>query len=468
MTHRDWEVRFEQNGRSGSVTYSDSEGELCFWWELGTGRVVALISVGTSAEWEERFPWAAPRKEEIIQRIVEETIRQQAPNCAGTLDENGWVTIHQGASWPAAPPPPPQLRQPPNRGLPGDPRLSFYRRIRTMSFVVLGIVVMGALGLIAFALLQKHVLQIRTTGGPSGASLRSGTTIVTMMTRLEPYIPSLNRDHANDLFSLGILLHDAESGDSRYIELAEGRSQSALGMCKLAAIEGDFVWVDTPETMRVNLVSGEVIGPDVLQGDPSLVPPKKQRTLADFATDEDATIRYMASGGVVGGSRWLGILTQDQVESECRQGDRAPAAGNYSLSNQPRRIYVWSLSKGPSGPTFRKLDSKGSEGFFGGGLVRSGRDAELLELVGKGWLELHCTKPYRKSSIVAARLGSEGQVVWETDTGIGEVQDILPDPKLPALIGRRPQVPDKVSEPILVVIDAETGKVSTHSLWMHE
>ena len=57
---------------------------------------------------------------------------------------------------------------------------------------------------------------------------------------------------------------------------------------------------------------------------------------------------------------------------------------------------------------------------------------------------------------------------WQVETGIGELLDVLPDAEWPALVGQRPRVPDKVPEPILVVVDAKSGRVRTWSLWMTE
>jgi hypothetical protein len=59
-----------------------------------------------------------------------------------------------------------------------------------------------------------------------------------------------------------------------------------------------------------------------------------------------------------------------------------------------------------------------------------------------------------------------GRIVWSVDTGIGELQGILPDPAFPALSGEPPMIPDKVPEPRLVVLDASSGKMTTHSLWI--
>ena len=45
------------------------------------------------------------------------------------------------------------------------------------------------------------------------------------------------------------------------------------------------------------------------------------------------------------------------------------------------------------------------------------------------------------------------------------MQQILPGTNSMVFVGKRPPVPDKVSEPLVVVVENPTGKVETHSLW---
>jgi hypothetical protein len=98
--------------------------------------------------------------------------------------------------------------------------------------------------------------------------------------------------------------------------------------------------------------------------------------------------------------------------------------------------------------------------------VRAKRTGENLVLAGGGGLLIWQTKPYRSGSVMAARIDSTGTVTWSVDTGIGDLRQVLPDPATPAFIGERPKIPDKLSEPILVIVDAATGRVTTHSLWL--
>ena len=77
------------------------------------------------------------------------------------------------------------------------------------------------------------------------------------------------------------------------------------------------------------------------------------------------------------------------------------------------------------------------------------------------------TQPGLKGTFVVSRVAKEtGKALWTIETGLADVDQILPDSRELAVIGRRPMVPDKVSEPFLTLIDVEAGTSSTHSLWV--
>lgn len=68
---------------------------------------------------------------------------------------------------------------------------------------------------------------------------------------------------------------------------------------------------------------------------------------------------------------------------------------------------------------------------------------------------------------MVARVDLDGTERWNVDTGIERfgLQQILPGMEVCALVGTRPSVPDKLSEPLLSVVYNATGAVKTCSLW---
>lgn len=67
---------------------------------------------------------------------------------------------------------------------------------------------------------------------------------------------------------------------------------------------------------------------------------------------------------------------------------------------------------------------------------------------------------------VVVRVDDTVQLRWRGDTGIDRFQlrQILPGAKITAFVGTRPPVPDHVSEPLLVIVDDDSGSRVTHSV----
>jgi hypothetical protein len=95
----EWSVEVIQTGRSGSIAYRESAGLISFYWEFGGGDAVVIISVGDSAVWSSRHPWAVGRRREILERVAHEVVRQKASTCRADIDsENGYIYIrHRSA-----------------------------------------------------------------------------------------------------------------------------------------------------------------------------------------------------------------------------------------------------------------------------------------------------------------------------------------------------------------------------------
>jgi hypothetical protein len=75
-------------------------------------------------------------------------------------------------------------------------------------------------------------------------------------------------------------------------------------------------------------------------------------------------------------------------------------------------------------------------------------------------LYTYLTKPGLYGTVVIASTN------WTLETGLYRLDQILPDPEHLAVIGTKPPIPDKLSEPFLMLIDTRTGQASTHSLWV--
>jgi hypothetical protein len=85
----------------------------------------------------------------------------------------------------------------------------------------------------------------------------------------------------------------------------------------------------------------------------------------------------------------------------------------------------------------------------------------------EGVLLTYWTQRGLKGTFVISRIAKDsGKVLWTIETGLADVDQILPDARQLAVIGRLPMVPDKLSEPFLTLIDTRSGTSSTHTLWV--
>jgi hypothetical protein len=70
-------------GRGGWVTYREGGENTRFAWELAEkeGTLVSWVIVPTVKRWAEEVPWAPGRRDEILERIARELIRQKCRTC---------------------------------------------------------------------------------------------------------------------------------------------------------------------------------------------------------------------------------------------------------------------------------------------------------------------------------------------------------------------------------------------------
>ena len=85
----DWSVECKPFGQHGYFFYHERSRELPFYWEYGGGDVVVIIRFEEPAKFSLRYPWAVEHKREILGRVAQEVIRQQAPTCRADIDEQG-------------------------------------------------------------------------------------------------------------------------------------------------------------------------------------------------------------------------------------------------------------------------------------------------------------------------------------------------------------------------------------------
>jgi hypothetical protein len=84
---KDWSVEVITHGRHGNIVYYENSFQASFYWEFGGRDVIAIIHGGPASGWNEKYPWAADRRDEVLERVIEEVIGQKARTCIASIDE---------------------------------------------------------------------------------------------------------------------------------------------------------------------------------------------------------------------------------------------------------------------------------------------------------------------------------------------------------------------------------------------
>lgn len=486
-----WTLAIEGKGRCGSVHYKESAGQLTFYWELGGGDFVALINVGDAAAWRAQPPWAAGRRAEILRRVADEVVRQMSPGGRAEIDDKaGWINLRAGASVPP---------QPPTR-----PGVSFVTRL-TRFRLILGLIVL-VVAVSAIAL--RNVFMIASpTGFPVGLSIRTPEHIATLIQTLEPYVPSLHRNPSNDRYRLALFLHPVDGRSAgRKVLIVKQRPAGEFRLAKLLGFDGRTVWFAAADLGGVNLATGKLVGPaELYAANPSLadawddpgrvsfeqrlrVTSPDRRTALEVDPDtlragpvsverdaakspfELTLLDYLSAGARSSPTEWLGLHSTREAERDYRPKSWLTRSGRPEETKDMRRFY-----QGQLGPELDRGNRailsmtalSGSE-YLNAAFVRADAKADPLRLSGPdGFLMIYTSRPGLAGTLIVARVDTAGKIVWNADTGIHrfKLSQILPDARRVGFIGTRPPVANKVPEPILVLVDTDTGALSTVSLW---
>jgi len=88
-------LEYIEQGRIGYVVYKDRQGDIRFSYEFGGGNCVAFINVPTVAEWTNKTNRPIVLRQEILQFVAEQTIKDKTKNCYYELYDNH-IAIRKG------------------------------------------------------------------------------------------------------------------------------------------------------------------------------------------------------------------------------------------------------------------------------------------------------------------------------------------------------------------------------------
>jgi hypothetical protein len=353
---------------------------------------------------------------------------------------------------------------------------------------------------IASALAISSCVASNSIGTPLGRSLRTQDSIATLIVTQEPYFVSLNRNPENDRFRIGLLLVPVAGGTPRMVPLAGALSNNQFRLARILGFDGITIWFIANQLGGVELKSGKLVTVEDLQRanpslgnvwvdqernlqfsnrlrlstysretyeiDPTTLKAATPRTEHNFSPrrSEPAPADYLRPGGMLSATEWLGAHTQAEVDRDFKPGSSVSRVLRVEDSRQARGLYLGRIDQTAYGPRFGAMVPVGGSEYMNGAFLSSGPDEGPLRLSRPdAFILLYLLK----GTIVLARIDGSGKPLWEAQTGVGELQQILPGEASTALVGLRPRVHDQLQEPLLALVDHRTGAVSVVSLWRH-
>lgn len=489
----DHHVSITENGRSGSVVYHEPAGTLSFYWEFGGADVLAIIQVDDPGGWEAGHPWIGDRRSEILGYVADEVIRQKAPNSRAEINEpTGEILLRQ-----TGPPP-----------LHVAPDVSFVRRFSSLKAIVGIVVLVVALIFGGVMWFGKKVLMVNTVSGvPLGELVRTETHIAALIQTTDPHLPEISGRGGNETTSISILLIPLDGSKTRLVQVVSGLSANSFGLARIIGSDGHTLWFDATGLHGVRLKDYDLIEPkDLREANPSLDPswwedPRGMDILdgklhvmridRSAAIDVDpitykatqvapkpsnarferhAVTDHLAAGFLSAPGAWIGLHSPEELEGEFKAGKWIRPVESADDAKQLRRLCKAELEASTEGEhhRIRSIAPTSDTEYLNAAFLRMDHKAEPLRLADPdGALMIYTSAPGFKGTLMIARVDTEGKIIWKVDTSIDrfKLSQILPGEKSMAFVGTRLPVPDKLSEPLVVIVDNSTGALRTISLW---
>jgi len=88
-------IWYDKQGRSGYVWYQSPETKFSMYYELGGGDCLFGLSVPSPQDWEKITGLPVERREEVLQYVGRQVIRDEANNGSATFKiEGNWLNIY--------------------------------------------------------------------------------------------------------------------------------------------------------------------------------------------------------------------------------------------------------------------------------------------------------------------------------------------------------------------------------------
>jgi hypothetical protein len=501
-------VTIIDNGRDGQVQFGEGLHTINGYWTFGGSDVVVIVSMGSAEEWRNSQSWAMPQRASILRFVADEVIRQRAPSCTAEIDEQGGnILLRQGSNAATHAPPPQSVRR--------TEAAAFVNKLRDLkemlAVAVLAVVlVIGAVMWLG----QKAATVAPTNGTPLNESVRFDANdpahpggIATLIQTTDPHFRDISGRGGNATTSLSILLTPLDGSPPRHVPVVGRLTSHGYTLARIMGSDGRTVWFDamgfygvrlsdftlvTTEHLRaanpdldpawwddprgMDIVAGKLhvmridrsaaidVDPDTWKAIPAAVKPSNAR----FARREVAD--HLAAGVLTAPGMWLGLHSPAERTGSFKPGRWIKPVESAGEERVARQLSKATLEPSSGGARYRirTMTPLGDAEFLEAAFLRMNDKAEPLRLENpSSALMIHTAASGGPRTLVVSRVDDQGNLLWSTDTGLDRfsLKQILPGADVLAFIGERPPIPNKLSEPLIVLVESRTGKLTSHSLW---
>ncbi len=363
---------------------------------------------------------------------------------------------------------------------------------------------LGVLVLVFAGLAAWQFVSIKSTGTPLGAALRSETHVFQLINTQERYLPSLHRNPSKNRYRIDLLVIPlADPTKQETLTLIRQQQANAMTpMTKILGVDGDVVWVNALDTFAVNLRTKRVARTaDLRRANPELDlflnsarPEFKDRFVAvspdwsyayEFSgetlkasmcpppsrgswIDEQSNVRIerrLCSGGVIGSNEWIAVATPEDASSDFKIGFSLSRDFTAGEKDRSRQLYRGTADYSEQRPPIQSFARLTETEYCAANFLRSRPGGTILRATNPDSVFLiHRVGTQLFAPYTLTRVSPDGKELWNAATGLGRLEQVLPGTNTILLKGERTPVPNKVPEPILVLINTTTGAANTVSL----
>jgi len=337
-----------------------------------------------------------------------------------------------------------------------------YRKLRLMLALVVGAIALIFAAVMWFA--TKALSIDPGKGTPIGWSVRADGHVATLIQTLEPYIPSPNRNHGNDTYSIGIFIVPVDGSKPRLVPISGGHKVGSLGLVQILGSDGHNMWFDVNEVGAVDLKSYKLLTGSALRD----APPSNLKGAVPHRLSPHIEWS-LGAGFFINDNEWFGVLSPEEV-----QGGFAPKRWLRRITHAENLKRLRRFHRGMLGDSYDDrrhivaMEPIDETEYLNAAFLRMDDKSEPFRMQDPdGAIMVHTSVPGLKGTLMVSRVGTDGRIIWQVDTEIDRFQlsQILPGEDATAFVGTRLPIPNKVSEPLLVIVEHNTGKAVTHSLW---